>query len=627
MLSVDSGDVEKGFAEADYIIEGIYESPFQYHVSPEPRSVICQWVGSKLSCWASTQVPQKLRIDLSVCLGIPLSSVRVISTYAVGGYGAKDPEKTATLTALLAKRTGRPVKTVFARAEDFIGTHRRTDCKIHGRLGVKRDGTITALHTTMITNFGRGSQVDYFVPAAAAVDTCSMLYRYQNTKWDGYHVITNTQDHGAFNGFGDPEAGFGIERLIDEAAEKLGMDPVDFRLMNCMRYGDRGMELDFVAFGPKSGVMELDKEAFVHYGETDWGIVGPDIDSFAECIREVAEQSGWKDKWKGWKTPVEVSGTKKRGIGIAVGMHHCMAAPPDSSAVKMNQDGSADVLSSDPDIGQGLRTAMAQVVAEVLGLRYEEVNVILCDTSVTPSGAGVFGSRGTSLGVNAAYLAAQDARRKLFEIAAPILEVKPEDLEAKDNRIYVKANPEKGMPIAELCLIGFQVTGNAVVPYPWRDPRTGRQIAPVSVAATVIEVEIDTETGELDVLKITSAHDCGRAINPQIVENQIDLSVTLGNGWVRSEEFAIDEKLGIMLNPNMLDYKIMTFLDMPRREDLKEIMVEFPTPWGPFGAKGMSETATTTQAPALANAIYNAIGVRIRGDYLTPDRILEALGK
>ncbi len=629
MLPLDFGDIEQGFAEADYIVEGTYESPFQHHVSPEPRSVLCQWIGDKLACWASTQVPQKLRLDLSICLGIPLSSVRVISTYTVGGYGAKDPEKTATLTALLARRTGKPVRTVFTRTEDFIGTHRRMDCKIHGRLGVKRDGAITTLHTKMITNFGRGSQVANFVPACSAVDTCSMLYRYQNSKWEGYHVITNTQDHGAFNGFGDPEAGFCIERLIDEAAEKIGMDPVEFRLKNCMRYGDKGMELDFVALGPRSSQKEmgLDKEAYVHYGAAEWGVVGPDIDSFPECIRRVAEQSGWRGKWQGWKTPVEVRGTKRRGIGIAIGMHHCVAAPPDSSTVKMNQDGSADVFSSDPDIGQGLRTAVAQVVAEVLGLRYEDVNVILCDTSVTPSGAGVFGSRGTSLCVNAAYLAAQDARCKLFQIAAPMLEVKPEALEAKDGRVCVKENPERGIPIAELCLIGYQVTGNAVVPYPWRDERTGKEIAPVSVAATIIEVEVDTETGGLDVLRVTSAHDCGRAINPQIVENQIDLSVTLGNGWVRSEEAVIDKKLGVMLNPNLLDYKIMTILDMPKREDLQEIIVEFPTPWGPFGAKGMSETATTSQAPSLANAIYNAIGVRIRGDHLTPDRILEALEK
>lgn len=322
---------------------------------------------------------------------------------------------------------------------------------------------------------------------------------------------------------------------------------------------------------------------------------------------------------------MEVNGSKKKGIGIAIGMHHCIGRAPDSSTVKMNQDGTVDVFSSDPETGQGLKTAMAQVIAEVLGLRYEDVNVVLADTSVTPYGPGVFASRGTLAGIGTAYRAALDARRQLFEIAAERLKAKPEELEAKDRRIYVKGNPEKGIPIAEACLAGYQVTGHSVLPYPWIDERSGKKVTPVSIAATIAEVEVDTETGELNVLRLTSAHDCGKAINPTIIENQIDLSITMANGWVRTEDLIVDKSTGVIINPNMLDYKIMTMLDMPKMADMQEIFVEFPNPWGPFGAKGMSETAMTTAAPALANAIYNAIGVRLRGDHLTPDRILQAL--
>jgi len=606
MLLLEWGDVDKGFAEADYIIERIYETPWQHPVSPEPRAVNCQWIGNKLTCWASTQVPQKVRNLLSNCLGIPLSSVRVISTYSVGGYGAKWPEKIAVLAALLAKRTGRPVRAVFSRAEDFIATHIRNDAKVYARLGVKKDGSITALHTRMISNYGRDSAAGYLAPALGAVDTCSALYQYQNSKWEGYHVITNTEDHGAMNGFGDPQAGFCIERLMDEAAERTGMDPVEFRLRNCARYGNQGMEAYSAIYGP-----------------AEWGILGPDLDSFPECIRSVAEKAHWKEKWKGWRTPMEVRGPKRRGIGIAIGMHVCIGQAPDSATVKMNQDGSVDVYSSDPEIGQGLRTAMAQVVAEVLGIKYEAVNVVLADTSVTPYGPGVFASRGTVAGIGAAYRAAQDAKQKLLEIAAGRLRARPEDLGIKEQRICVKGCPDNGIPIAEVCLAGYQIIGNAVLPYPWIDNSTGKRIAPVSVAATIVEVEVDTETGEVNVLKITSAHDCGRAINPQIVENQIDMSLTMATGWVRSENFIIDKSTGRVLNPNLSDYKVTTILDMPKMADMQEIFVEFPCPWGAFGAKGMSETACTTVAPALANAVYNAIGVRIRGDHLTPDRILE----
>jgi xanthine dehydrogenase molybdenum-binding subunit len=610
MLPLEWGDVEKGFAEADYILQGIYESPLQHNVSPEPRSVVCQWMGDHLTCWTSTHVPQAVREDLAVSLNMPYSNVRVISSHSVGSYGVKHPEKTATLTALLAKKTARPVKAVFTRAEDFVATHRRIDSKVYGRLGIKKDGTITAIHTRMITNYGRDSIYGYLIPAAGAVDTCSMLYEYQSSKFEGYHVFTNIEDHGPMNGFGDPETGFCIERLMDEAAEKIDMDPADFRLRNCMRYGDKGMDEDSVVLGP-----------------IEWGVVGPDADSLQKCIQEVVEKSHWEEKWKGWKTPAEVKGAKRRGIGIAIGMHHCIAQPPDSATVKMNQDGTADVFSSDPEIGQGLKTAMAQVVAEVLGLSYGDVNIVLADTSVTPYAPGVFGSRGTTAGIGAAYLAAQDAKHKLFELAGERLKVKPEELEAKERMVCMTACREKRIPISELCRGGYQITGHAVLPYPWIDKRSGKKIFPVSVAATVAEVEVDTETGQLDVLRITTAHDCGRAINPTIVENQINLSITIGNGYARTEKIIIDRRSGVMINPNLLDYKIMTILDMPKKEDFQEIIVEVPMPWGPFGAKGMSETGTTTPAPAIANAIYNAIGVRIRGDQLTPERILEALEK
>jgi CO/xanthine dehydrogenase Mo-binding subunit len=307
-------------------------------------------------------------------------------------------------------------------------------------------------------------------------------------------------------------------------------------------------------------------------------------------------------------------------------MHACMTVPPDSASVKMNQDGTCDVFSSDPEIGQGLMSAMAQVVAEVFGIEYRDVNVVLADTSVTPFGPGVFGSRGTLAGIGAAYRAAQDAKRKLLERAAGRLGAAPQDLEAKGRKIYVRGHPERNISIREVCEVGYQIMGGAILPYPWIDERTGKKIVPVSVAATIAEVEVDTETGELNVLKLTSAHDCGKALNPQIVENQIDMSLTMANGWVRSESFIIDKRTGVVLNPDLLGYKIMTMLDMPKIEDMHEIFVEVPCPWGPFGAKGMSETACTATAPALANAIYNAIGVRIKGDHLTPERILEILG-
>ncbi len=607
-LRLQVGDVDKGFDEADYILDGTYETPLQYNCSPMPRAVICEWTGDKLTCWADTQVPLFLWRDLSSSLGLPQSNVRVIANHSVGGYGGKQPEKTATLTAIMARRTGRPVKAVFSRAEDFIGTHHRITYKNYNKIGVKKDGTITAMHSKIIANWGSDTAVPYICQSTGILDACTMLYEWQNSKAEACGVLTNTLGYGPMNGFGDPEAIYSIERLIDEAAERIDMDPVKFRLKNCMRYGDKAMEYEQVLNGP-----------------IKWGILGSDLDSFPELIKKCAEEAQWKEKWNGWRTPVAANGSKRSGIGIAIGMHHT-AFWPSSAIVKMNQDGTANVLSGAVEIGQGYATAIAQVVAEALGIRYEDVNPTLADTAVTPATVGNVASTGTSSPMNAAKLAADEVKRKLFQLAAPRLNTSVGALEARNGNIWVKGTNNK-IPIADICAANWQVTGTANNPPidAIRDEKTRQVIHAYAAAATIAEVEVDTETGMVDVIRITSGHDCGRAINPVIVENQIDLGITMANGWVRTEEYIIDPKTGIVINPNLLDYKLLTFLDMPKSDDFQRFIVEKPCAWGPFGAKGFSETAMTALAPAIANAIYNATGIRIYGGALTPSNVLRAL--
>ncbi|MFC2007695.1 xanthine dehydrogenase family protein molybdopterin-binding subunit [Chloroflexota bacterium] len=611
-LTLEVGDVEKGFTEADYIIEGTYEAPMQYTCSPMPRGVVCQWTGNKLTCWADTQIPEVVWHDLARCLDMPLSDIRLI-VHSIGSYGSKEPEKTSILAALLAKKTGRPVKIQFTREEDFISTHRRLDYKTYEKVGVKKDGVITAAYHRVITNFGADSLAPLMVLISSATRTFTMLYQWQNSKFEGCSVMTNTTHHGAVLGFGDPEANFSVERVMDEAAEKIGMDPVEFKLKNCIRYGS-------VAYD--RGRMVNAKEP------VGWGIAGPDLDSLQECIRIVAEKARWREKWQGWTTPVEVNGAKRKGIGMTIGMHHTSYSDF-SALVKMNNDGTANVLSGAVDMGQGCATAITQVVAEALGLHYEDVSTVLADTAATPAGRGNTGSSGTSSAVAAAKHAADDAKKKLFDIAAQKLGSKPDDLEARDGKIFIAGDPQKEMSIAEACRIGYQIIGIGINPpaETIKDERTGEVIQPYAVAATIAEVEVDTDTGELTVTDLTTANDCGKAINPTIVENQMTLGLTMGNGWVRSEDYVVDKSTGAVLNPNLLDYKIMTNLDIPPVKNTNLSYVEIPSAWGPYGAKGFSEAAMVGVAPAIANAIYNAIGVRIRGSHLTPDRILEALGK
>jgi xanthine dehydrogenase molybdenum-binding subunit len=608
-LRLEIGDVEKAFAEADYVIDAEFgETPMQYNCSPMPRTVICEWTGEKLTCWADTQLPLWVWQDLASSLGVPQSNVRVIADYSVGGYGGKTPEKTAILAAIMAKKTGRPVKAAFSRAEDFIATHHRISYRNYHRIAVKNDGTMTAIYSKIIANWGKDTSAPFICQATALLDACNMLYRWRDSKAETCGVMTNILGYGAMNGFGDPEAIYCVERLVDMAAEKINMDPVQFRIKNCMRYGDRAMEYEQVLYGP-----------------IKWGILGSDLSGFPEMIEKCAERAQWEDKWKGWRTPVAIDGPKRRGIGIAIGMHHT-SFWRSSATVKMNQDGSANVLSMAVEMGQGYATAIAQVVAETLGIRYEDVNPILADTGVTPAAIGNVASSGTSSPINAAKLAAEDVKRQLFEIAALRLNAPIGTLEAKDGHIWIKGMNEK-ISIANICLSSWQITGSANNPPvdSVRDEQTGQVIHAYAAAVTIAEVEVDIETGMVEILRITSGHDCGRAINPVIVENQIDLGLVMANGWVRTEKYVIDNRTGVLLTDNLLDYRLTTFLDLPPANDFQRFIVEKPSAWGPFGAKGMSETSMTALAPAVANAIYNAIGVRLYEGFLSPDILLRAI--
>jgi CO/xanthine dehydrogenase Mo-binding subunit len=269
---------------------------------------------------------------------------------------------------------------------------------------------------------------------------------------------------------------------------------------------------------------------------------------------------------------------------------------------------------------------VAQIAAETLGLRYEDVNVILADTAAAPAARGNVGTMGTSSAARAVHLAAEDARNKLIQLAAARLKASPEQLETRDRQIWIKGSDTR-IPIADICLTNWQITGSANNPpgSSIRDEKTGRVIRSYAVACTITEVEVDVETGKIEILKITSGHDCGRAINPIMVENQIDLGLVMANGWVHTEEYVIDPKTGVVLNPNLLDYKLTTFLDMPQSKDVIKIVAERPCAWGPYGAKGFSETAVTAEGPAIVNAIYNATGVRINSGFLSPANVLKAL--
>jgi xanthine dehydrogenase molybdenum-binding subunit len=608
VLRLEFGDTAQGMGEADVVLERGYETPMQYNCSPASRTVLCEWVGDKLTCWADTQLPLELWHNLSQALSIPMSDVRLISNYAVGGYGAKSPDKIAALAAVLARRTGRPVRAAFSRAEDFIATHHRLSYQTRHKVGVKKDGTVTALETHITAMWGSDTPSPCIGQAAALLSACTMLYRTENAKAETIGVLTNIVGYGPMNGFGTPEAVYAVERLMDEAAEAIDMDPVAFRLNNCPRYGSRAMDLSQVLSGP-----------------VEWGVLGKDFDIFPELIEKTAEKARWKETWQGWKTPVTVDGYRRRGIGVAMGIHHT-AIWPGSAIVKMNQDGTANVMSGAVEIGQGYATALAQVVAETLGIHYEDVHPVLADTAVTPAAIGNVASSGTTTGINAAKKAAEDVRRKMFDIAAARLNVTVDDLEARERKIFVKGS-DLFVSIPVICAGAWQISGVGNNPplSSYRDEATGKTIYPYASVISFAEVDVDMETGNVDLIRAVCGNDTGNSINPVIIDNQIDLGMIMASGWVLSEEFRIDGRTGMVVNPNLLDYKLQTFLDVPKREDFGHVVMAKPCVWGPFGAKGFSEAAMTALAPAIANAVYNATGVRVYCGVLTARNILGAL--
>jgi len=609
-LRIEHGNYEKGKKEADVIVEGDNVTPIQFPISPAPRCCVVDWSsGDMLNAWIDSQTTQSQVPGLSAYLGIPQNKIRLMS-HCIGAYGNKQPVKLLWFGALISKQTGRPVKLPYTREEDFIGTWRRVEFKTHMEMGVKKDGTISSFFTHCIANQGADSGFGFISMGTASVEAFTLLHKYNNSLCETAGAYTNITSYGAINGFGAPEGMYGAEKVADRAAEAIGMDPVEFYLKNVVKGGDDSMEMNQSFNGPK---------------EIEWGVMGPDIDDFEEVIRKCAEESKWKEKWQGWGKPVSAEGPIRRGIGVATGMHHC-TWNPSSAIVKMNMDGSAVVINNANEIGQGFATAITQVVAESLGISYEKVTAVTGDTGVGGFAFGNVASQGTTSHVYSSKRAADDARRKMFEWAAPKLGTTPDKLDAKNNFVFVKEDPEKKMPVAQICAANVQIFGTTTNPPQEKfflDPN-GKITSPYATACAIAEVEVDTETGIVRLTDLHSFDDVGVALNPDNCENQIDLGMCMAKGWILNEKVAIDKRNGAIMNPNMIDYKVSTILDMPDRHHYVGRIVEKPWPFGPYGGKGFSETACTATAPAIANAVYNAIGVRIDEGFLSPKVVLQA---
>ncbi len=579
------GNVEEGFKQADVILEGTYKTHLLQHTTLEPRITVASWSGKRLTLWDSHKGPFRLRTDLARALNLKVNQVRVLTPYIGGDFGDKgNVERQHILAALLTRKTNRPVKLEFTREENFISAHHRYPTTWYLKYGVKKDGTLIAIQIRLYADLGAYYHQDF---AYNSLEVPKGVYRCPNVKLEGYNVFTNKPEAGQMRCVGHPAGMFPQEVHMDRLAEMLGMDPLAFRLKNYARKedGDQDRKVPFASVG------------------------------LEECAKRGAEQIGWETRWK---KPGTSPGPVKKGLGVAFqSCRHGGIMPPMSALIKLDPDGTVELLSGLNDSGGWQKTTMAIIAAEELGVPYDHVTVTTGDTDATTDAGGPGASRGTASVGLAVMAAARDAKIQLIEVAAGLLNKKKEELEIREGQIFVKGE-NRSVPYRE-------ILSKAPSPIVGRGSgKPPQNVALHTFGAHFAEVAVDTRTGKVEILKLISAHDVGKAINRLGCENQIQGGAVMGIGFGMLERQYMDGPTGICVNPNMVDFKIPSILDVPIVEP---IIVETDDPYGPFGAKGVGEPPYGVPAPAIANAIYNAVGVRCNEIPINIRSILDGLKK
>lgn len=590
---IERGNLEQGFADADFILEGIYEGGRPTPAYMEPNVLTCKWDGNgNLTVWISTQTAFMVRGIMAEVMGLPLHKVRVLVDHMGGGFGAKqDLFQGEFLCALLARETHRPVRMEYTREETFLGGRTRHPARIWLRQGFRNDGTITAREAKVVFNSGAyGSHG----PGVTNVGTAAMvsLYRCENVRLEGRCVYTNSPIAGAFRGYGVVQTYYALDIQMDEAAQHLGLDPAELKLRNAVREGD--------------------------IAPSNHPLIGHGLEASIIKGMEVVD---WAARRAGTR---QQQGVLRRGWGIGCEMHGSSAYPgikeQGNAIIKMNEDGTVVLLTGAAGLGTGAHTALAQIVAEELAIPFESVSVVHGDTDVVPWDIGAFASHTTYMVGRAAQMAAGEIKTQLLARAAKQMEAQPDELDVVNGVISVRNRvgptmtvreavmPRKGLPAAQL-------VGTA----------TYHPTKSYSFAAHFVEVEVDTETGFITVRQVVPVHDIGKVIHPVAAAGQIEGGIQQGIGHTLYEDYQIDMATGRSLNANFVDYKMPLSMDMP---EIHTVLLEAaPDPGGPFGAKGVGEDPIVAIGPAIANAVFDAIGVRFRHYPIKPEQVLQALAE
>lgn len=585
------GDIEKAFREADILVENTYQTTKQVAAQLEPQTVIANFDASgKVTVWSPCQWPHLAKIELARIFNIPVGKIQFINPFVGGSFGCRLSIYTEPICIALAMKTGRPVRIVNSKEDDFLTLETRTPTKFRLKMGFKKDGTLTTAQLNLIT--WAGGYAGRSQPVGSSMLIWGLgHYRCPNRSGEVLNVYSNTPMSGAQRGFGNPEMMWGVEQTMDVAAEKLGIDPIELRLKNILKVGElsnKGLPIESTAL--------------------------------EECIRIGAAKIGWKEK-RGRKQV----GVKRRGIGMATASQGSGGYPGllehSSAMIKLNEDGSANLIVHPGSPGTGIWGTLSQIAAEELGIRIEDIHIVTGDTDITMFDVGSHASRSTYVTGNAVLFAARQVKEQLINRAAKKFGVPTTELEIKNRIIYVKGKQEKNISIAELvrdAIFGLDdpcinISGSCS----W-EPNS----SPSPNAAFFTEVEVDIETGEVKIIKFITAIDSGRAINPITVEGQAEGSIAQGIGFTLTEDWIINPNTGKVETDNFDTYKIISTADIP---EIEIVLEEKPEPTGPYGAKGAGEQCLAGVAPAIANAIYDAIGVRINELPISPEKILKNL--
>jgi len=580
----ERGNIQQGEAEADVVYEWRYATEVQHHNPLEPHGCVASWHGQELVLWDSTQGVHMVKDGLAQALGLPLNRIRVINEHTGGGFGSKNGLKPYhIIAAVLSQRSGRPVRLFMTREEEFIASHHRAKSRHIIRAGVKQDGTLTSLYHQIVGQ--AGPDPEGIRMAVAGADCTKHLYQCPHMKTELYKVLTNTQSPIPCRGPTAAEDLFCFEQCIDELAHELKIEPLAFRLQNYA-------EMDPVANHPYSSK------------------------GLKACYEHGARVFGWQ-----WRPPGTVrEGSKYRGIGLGSIVFHGTAGEQSEALVILQNDGTAQVVAGIAEIGVGAETILAQIAAEELGLPVAHVSVRYGDSQTTPYTINSsYGSRTTTLGGPAVRAAAFEAKRQLLTLAARELGVTPDTLSIKEAQIIDQGTPPRRTPVRE---ITRKMGRELIIGVGTRHPKVeGMEVQ--TFGAHFVEVEVDATTGQVRVLRAVCAHDAGRWVNPLLAESQIQGGFIQGMGMALYEERIMDPRVGMMLNNHMHEYLIPTILDTP--EQLVVLDAQTLDQSNSINVKGLGEPPLVGAGAAIANAIYNAIGVRIRHYPITPDKILTAL--